>query len=473
MEGSPAEPPPAVSLVRALGDLVPPDRLTTNPATLEGLSRDQTSILQPGVPLAAAYPTTTDEVAAIVALCADLRVPIVPRGAGSGLAGGANASDGCLVLCLERMNRIVEIDVDDLTAVAQPGVLNAALAKAVAEAGLFYAPDPSSFEISSIGGNLATNAGGLRCLKYGVTRESVLELELVLADGSVLRCGKRSLKGVAGYDLVSLFVGSEGTLGVITEARLRLRPKPGDPGALIASFATLEAAAEAVATIGRSGAHPSVLELMDRTTVRAIEDWRRLGLDTDAAVTLIAGSDGPDQGRLDLDQIEASCKASGATDIVRSTDRLESEGLMAARRSALPALERMGSTLLEDVAVPRARMTELVSAIQAIGERHDVVIGTFGHAGDGNLHPTLVWERGDGDARLRAERAAEEILTMTLSLGGTLSGEHGIGQLKRDLLANELGPVGTRVTRSIKDALDPLGILNPGKVLPALDLSRR
>jgi glycolate oxidase len=405
-------------------------------------------------------------VAAIVRLCADFRVPIVPRGAGSGLAGGANASDGCLILCLERMDRIVEIVTDDLSAVVQPGVLNATLAKAVGEAGLFYAPDPSSFEISSIGGNLATNAGGLRCLKYGVTRESVLELEVVLADGSVLRCGKRSLKGVAGYDLVSLFVGSEGTLGVITEARLRLRPKPQDPGTLIASFATLEAAAEAVATIGRSGAQPSVLELMDRTTVRAIEDWRHLGLDTDAAVTLIAGSDGPDHGRVDLDEIEAACRSTGATQIVRSTDRLESEGLMAARRAAFPALERMGATLLEDVAVPRFRMTDLVSAIEAIAERHDVVIGTFGHAGDGNLHPTLVWERGDAEAQRRAEGAADEILRRTLALGGTLSGEHGIGQLKRDLLAQELGPVGTRVTRSIKDALDPLGILNPGKILP-------
>ena len=404
--------------------------------------------------------------AAIVRLCADFRVPIVPRGAGSGLAGGANASDGCLILCLERMDRIVEIVTDDLSAVVQPGVLNATLAKAVGEAGLFYAPDPSSFEISSIGGNLATNAGGLRCLKYGVTRESVLELEVVLADGSVLRCGKRSLKGVAGYDLVSLFVGSEGTLGVITEARLRLRPKPQDPGTLIASFATLEAAAEAVATIGRSGAQPSVLELMDRTTVRAIEDWQHLGLDTDAAVTLIAGSDGPDHGRLDLDEIEGACRSSSATEIVRSTDRLESEGLMAARRAAFPALERMGATLLEDVAVPRARMTDLVSAIEAIAERHDVVIGTFGHAGDGNLHPTLVWERGDAEAQRRAEGAADEILSRTLALGGTLSGEHGIGQLKRDLLAKELGPVGTRVTRSIKDALDPLGILNPGKILP-------
>jgi glycolate oxidase len=453
-------------LIRALGDLVPSDRLITNPSTLEGLSRDQTSILQPGIALAAAYPITTDEVAAIVGLCADRRVPIVPRGAGSGLAGGANASDGCLILCLERMNRIVEIDVDDLSAVVQPGVINATLAKAVGEAGLFYAPDPSSFEISSIGGNLATNAGGLRCLKYGVTRESVLELEVVLADGSVLRCGKRSLKGVAGYDLVSLFVGSEGTLGVITEARLRLRPKPQAPGTLIASFATLEAAAEAVATIGRSGAQPSVLELMDRTTVRAIEDWRHLGLDTDAAVTLIAGSDGPDHGSLDLDEIEGACRSTGASQIIRSTDRLESEGLMAARRAAFPALERMGATLLEDVAVPRFRMTDLVSAIEAIGARHDVVIGTFGHAGDGNLHPTLVWERGDAEAQRRAERAADEILRRTLALGGTLSGEHGIGQLKRDLLAQELGPVGTRVTRSIKDALDPLGILNPGKVLP-------
>jgi glycolate oxidase len=451
--------------ISELAAMLPADQVVTRPDALDGLSRDQTHVLDAGRPLAAAFPTSAAEVSAVLVLASRHRVPVVPRGAGSGLAGGANAVDGCLVLSTLRMDRIVEVDTDDLVAVVQPGVLNAALAAEVARQGLLYAPDPSSFEISSIGGNLATNAGGLRCMKYGVTREATLGVEVVLADGTILRTGRRTVKGVAGYDLVGLFVGSEGTLGVITEATLRLRPVPAAAGTLLASFAALSDAAEAVG--GMSGVSASVMELMDQTTIRAIEDWQHLGLDRNAAAVLIVRSDSGDFGRADLDAAEQACRASRATEILRSTDALESEGLMGARRAAFPALERLGITLLEDVAVPRGHIVELVAAVERLAVEHQVQIGTFGHVGDGNLHPTLIMPRGDEAARGRALAAADAIVGVTLSLGGTISGEHGIGVLKRDQLGRELGPEGIRVSWAIKKALDPLGIMNPGKVLPA------
>jgi len=451
--------------VSELAATLSPDQVVTRREALDGLSRDQTHVLSAGIPLAAAFPKSAAEVSAAVTLASKYRIPVVPRGAGSGLAGGANATDGCLILSMLRMDRILEINTDDLVAVVQPGVLNATLAAEVAKHGLLYAPDPSSFEISSIGGNLATNAGGLRCVKYGVTREATLGLEVVLADGTILHTGRRTVKGVAGYDLVGLFVGSEGTLGVITEATLRLRPAPPPAGTLLASFAALADAAEAVA--GMRGVSASVIEMMDQTTIRAVEEWQHLGLDTSSAAVLIVRSDAADFGRAELDAVELACQSSGATGILRSTNALESEGLMGARRAAFPALERLGITLLEDVAVPRGRIVELVAAVERIADEHQIQIGTFGHVGDGNLHPTLIIPRGDEAARGRALEAAEAILAVTLSLGGTISGEHGIGQLKRDQLARELGPEGIRVSWAIKNALDPLGIMNPGKVLPA------
>lgn len=461
--------PPArpTAFLADLAEQLPAERVVTRAETLEGLRRDQTPMVEAGMPLAAVFPTSTDEVATVLRLASQHRVPVVPRGAGSGLAGGANAVDGGIVLSLMRMDRILEVDRDDLVAVVQPGVLNATLGAAVAEAGLFYAPDPSSYEISSIGGNLATNAGGLRCLKYGVTREAALALEVVLADGSTARIGRRSVKGVAGYDLVGLFVGSEGTLGVITEATLRLRPAPLPAGTLLASFGRLADAAAAVAGMTEAGILPSVLELMDRTTIGAVEDWRHLGLDTTAAAVLIARSDSAAFGRAELDAAEAACRSAGAAELLRSTDARESEGLMDARRAAYPALERLGIALLEDVAVPRGQIVRLVEAVERIADEHQVQIGTFGHVGDGNLHPTLVIPRGDPAAEARARAAAEAILRQALALGGTLSGEHGIGLLKRELLGSELGTGGTRISHAIKQALDPLGILNPGKALPA------
>jgi glycolate oxidase len=453
------------AFVRELTEALGPDQVVTRAETLDGLSRDQTHVLDAGRPLAAISPASTSQVAAALALATRYRIPVVPRGAGSGLAGGANALDGCLIVSTLRMDRIVEINTDDLVAVVQPGVINATLASEVAKHGLVYAPDPSSFEISSIGGNLATNAGGLRCVKYGVTRDAALGLEVVLADGRILRIGRRTVKGVAGYDLVSLFVGSEGTLGIITEATLRLRPAGAPAGTLLATFGMLADAAEAVARM--SSVSASVMELMDETTTRAVEEWQHLGLDTRAAAVLIIRSDASDFGRADLDAAEQACRASGAIEILRSSDALESEGLMGARRAAFPALERLGVTLLEDVAVPRSRIVALVEAVQRIAAERRIQIGTFGHIGDGNLHPTLIIPRGDEDARRRALEAADAIVETTLALGGTISGEHGIGLLKRDQLARELGEEVMRVSIAIKSALDPLGIMNPGKVLPS------
>jgi glycolate oxidase len=452
------------AFIAELRGALSPGSVETRPETLEGLTHDQTHVLEAGKPLAAIFPTSTPEVSTALKIASSHRVPVVPRGAGSGLAGGANAINGCLILSTARMDRILEVDTTDLVAVVQPGVLNATLAGEVGRHGLMYAPDPSSFEISSIGGNLATNAGGLRCVKYGVTRESTLGLEVVLADGGILRTGRRTVKGVAGYDLVALFVGSEGTLGVITEATLRLRPAPAPAGTLLATFATLAAAAQAA--VGMGSVSASVVELMDQTTIRAVEEWQQLGLDTEAAAILIVRSDAADVGVVDLDAVELACRSSHASDILRSTDTLESEGLMGARRAALPALERLGITLLEDVAVPRRRIVELVEAVDRIAAEHQIQIGTFGHLGDGNLHPTLIIPRGDDAARARALVAAEAILEVTLGLGGTISGEHGIGILKRDQLARELGSEGMRISWAIKNALDPLGIMNPGKVLP-------
>jgi glycolate oxidase len=363
------------------------------------------------------------------------------------------------------MNRILELDRRGMFAVVQPGVINGSLKAAAAEQGLWYAPDPASWEFSTIGGNLATNAGGLCCVKYGVTGDAVLGLEAVLADASVVRTGGRTVKNVAGYDLTRLFVGSEGTLGVITEATLKLRPRPPKATTLVASFPTLVGAGAAVMDI-MADTRPSLLELMDRTTVRAVEAARPMGLDVEAAALLLARSDaGGEQGVAECARMLAACEANGATFVAHSADEAEGELLLGARRFAFPALERQGSTLLDDVGVPLSRIAELLAAVERIAEQREVLIGTFGHAGDGNMHPTLVFDRNDPDAVARARAAFDDILHVVLELGGTITGEHGVGTLKRPFIARQLGPETHRLHLAIKAAVDPLGILNPGKLL--------
>jgi glycolate oxidase len=455
----------SANLLDDLAGALPPEGIVTDPDVLEAHRRDQASWTTAGTARVLVRPGSTGEVQAVLRIASAHRVPVVARGAGSGLSGGANAVDGCIVLSLARMNRLLELDRRSLLAVVQPGVLNAAVKAAAAEHGLWYAPDPASWEFSTIGGNLATNAGGLCCVKYGVTGDSVLGLEAVLADGSAVRTGGRTVKNVAGYDLTRLFVGSEGTLGIITEATLRLRPRPPQATTLVASFPTLSAAGAAVTEI-MATTRPSLLELMDRATVRAVEAYRPMGLDAQAAALLLARSDtGGDQGVAECTRMAAACEAAGATFLAQTAEEAEGESLLGARRLALPALERQGSTLLDDVGVPLARIAELLAAVERIAERHAVLIGTFGHAGDGNMHPTIVFDQSDPEAVSRAQLAFDDILRVVDELGGTITGEHGVGLLKRPYLARQLGPQAMKLHIAIKSALDPLGILNPGKLV--------
>jgi glycolate oxidase len=446
---------------------VPGLRLLTDESDRETYRRDETAYLPAGLPGAVALPVDTAQVVGIVRTCMEFDVPIVPRGAGSGLSGGATGIEGALTVAFTAMDRILEIDPANLCVVTQPGVINARLKDAVAEHGLFYAPDPASFEMCSIGGNLGTNAGGLCCVKYGQTRESVLGLEVVMADGSVVRTGGKNIKDVAGYSLTHLIVGSQGTLGLITEATLRLRPAPPVRATLLAFFPTLESAGDAVAGIAAAGLSPVTLELMDRFTIRAVDDVHALGLDRDAAAMLMIESDLPAAAADDeLARAEAVCMGVGASTTVRSQTPAEADMLRQARRAAHWALEKLGEVKMEDVGVPRSRVPDMLRAVEAIAAKHDVRIGTFGHAGDGNLHPDLVLDRGDprGEAITKAVQA--DLYRAALDLGGTVTGEHGIGSARREWLEEQRGPEAVRVMRAIKTALDPQGLLNPGRVLP-------
>jgi glycolate oxidase len=452
--------------LEAIGTRLPGLRLLTDVADRETYRRDETPFIETGLPGAVVLPTTTAEVAELVRICAEFDVPIVPRGAGSGLSGGATGIDGALTIAFTAMDRIIEIDAPNLCVVAQPGVINARLKAAVAEQGLFYAPDPASYEMCSIGGNLGTNAGGLCCVKYGQTRDSVLSLEVVMADGSIIRTGGKNVKDVAGYSLTHLIVGSQGTLAIITEATLRLRPTPPPRSTLLAFFPTLESAGDAVAGIAAAGLSPVTLELMDRFTIRAVDDVHELGLDRDAAAMLMIESDLPGVAAVDeLERAERVCEGVGATTTIRSQTPAEADMLRQARRAAHWALERIGEVKMEDVGVPRSRVPDMLRAIEAIAVRHDVRIGTFGHAGDGNLHPDLVLDRGDPRAETVTKAVQRDLYQAALDLGGTVTGEHGIGSARREWLEQQRGPDAVRVMRAIKHALDPQGLLNPGRVL--------
>lgn len=394
------------------------------------------------------------------------RVPVVPRGAGSGLTGGSNAIDGSLVVCLERMREVLDVNISDGYVETQPGIMNTQLRDHVRESGLWYAPDPASKDFCSIGGNVNTNAGGLCCVKYGVTRDAVLGLEVVLADGRVTRLGRRTVKGVAGYDLAGMMVGSEGTLGIVTMARLRLRPLPPPATTAVAMFDDIAAAGRAVEKIMQR-LTPSMLELMDRQTIDIVERWRPMGLDTSAAAMLVAQFDTPGAaGEQEADALLEICARAGASETYRSEDEEQSEMLLGARRMAILAIEASGDWLLDDIAVPRSRLAEAMTRIQDIAAANDVTICTFGHAGDGNLHPTVVTPHGDEAAAARAFIAFDQMLYLALELGGTISGEHGVGLLKRASLASELDDVAIDLHARTKAAWDPQGILNPGKSLP-------
>jgi len=448
-----------VDPIDELRDQLPAGRLLTDVDVVEAYRRDEARLVEPGRPLGVVLAHDVGDVQTTLRWATRHRIPVVARGAGTGLSGGATAIDGCVVVSLAKMNAIVELNVDDQLAVVEPGVINADLQKAAAAHELMFAPDPASFEISTIGGNIATNAGGLRCVKYGVTREAVLGLEVVLADGRVLNTGRRTVKGVAGYDLTALFVGSEGTLGIVTQATVKLRPRPRmDPVTVVGVFASLASAGEAVNDVMSAGLQPSLLELMDNATIRAVDDWKHVGLDRTAAAMLIAQVD-VDHPREPALAIEKAFAAAGATYTAVSTDATEAAELLGIRRMTHWAIERLGMILTEDVGVPRSNLAQMLTRIEEIGAQYDVVIATVGHAGDGNLHPCIVIDSE------RAQQAAEAIYKVALELGGTITGEHGIGSLKRDWLPAEIGGVGMDVQRAVKATFDPVGILNPGKAI--------
>jgi glycolate oxidase len=448
-----------------LRDSLPADAVITDPELMQGYRQDEAKLAAGGMPLAVVQARSRDDVVHALRWATKYQVPVVPRGAGTGLSGGAASRSGGIVLSLAGMRRIREISPDELIAVVEPGVINADLGRAASEYGLFYPPDPSSFEISTLGGNVATNAGGLRCVKYGVTRDSVLGLEVVLADGRVIQTGGRTVKNVAGYDLTRLFVGSEGTLGIITAATLRLRPKPAvEPVTFVASFPVLADVGTAVSTIMRTGLAPSLLELIDNVSINLIEDHRRMDLDRSAAALLIGQSDSA-QADADVAAMAKCCTESGADLVVVSSDPAESEGLLEARRAHHWAVNARGDVLNDDVGVPRDRLAELLTGIARIAKEYDVVISTVGHAGDGNLHPTFIFPHGDESARQIAMVAAREVCRLAVSLGGTITGEHGVGSMKREWLAEQLDADTHDAHRLVKQAFDPLGILNPGKAI--------
>jgi glycolate oxidase len=388
----------------------------------------------------------------------------------SGLAAGCVPDSGGIALSLIRMNRILEIDPANMTATAEAGVITAYLQERVERMGLFYPPDPASIKHSSLGGNVANNAGGPRCLKYGVTADYVLGLTVVLPDGEVLQAGGKSIKNVTGYNLVQLFTGSEGTLGIITEVLVKLIRKPSYVRTALGIFPRLEDASRAVNDVLGSGVVPATLELMDETAVACIEEAMHLGLPLDKEALLILEADGNDEAAVlrEIETIAETCRQSGAAEVKIAQDEAERADLWRARRNLLPSLARRApNQLLEDVSVPRSAIPEMVQRVKEIARRYDLPVVIFGHAGDGNLHPTILFDMRNEAQWARVERAAAETFAAAIELGGTLSGEHGIGTLKRSYMEHALGAVSIGVQRKIKQALDPKNILNPGKMLPA------
>jgi glycolate oxidase len=447
-----------VDVLEALAGALSPGALVTDAGIMEGYRHDRAATAVTGQPVAVVRAADVADVAATLRVASRLRVPVVTRGAGTGLSGGSSAVDGGITLSTEHL-RECRIDPAAMTATVGPGLLNAEVKAAAAAHGLWYPPDPSSYEICSIGGNLATNAGGLCCVKYGVTTDYVLALQVVLADGRVVRLGGATIKDAAGYDLKRLFVGSEGTLGVITEATLRLRPAQAPVATVAATFDDVVTAGQAVTRIV-GAARPAALELMDRAAVGAVERVRPMGLDLGMAALVLAQSDA---GGDEIAQIAKACEEVGATYVAMTDDPDEGEALMTARRMAIPCVERLGTVMIEDVGVPVPRIPELLARVAEVAERHETAIPVIGHAGDGNFHPLVTFDPADAAASARAQQAFDEVMDLALDLGGTVTGEHGIGTLKARHLGTQLGPDVLDLSRTIKHALDPQGIMNPGK----------
>ena len=441
----------------ALGDNA---SLISDPEITATYSKDQ-------APFAAHQPAalvllakSTEEVSQAVTYANTYGIPVVARGAGSGLSGGANATSSSLVISLEKMNSIIDIDETNMIARVQAGVINLDLDKAAELKGLAYLPDPASRDWSTIGGNAATNAGGMCCVKYGVTSAHVRALTVVMADGQIVNLGSATKKAVTTLDLTRLMIGSEGTLGIITELVVGLAVRPDTPATIIATFPHIKSAAAAAAALLKF--KPSMLEIIDQTTLKAVESWHPLGFEIAGSVLLMQLDEDKDRA----DEVLKLCESFEMIDGAASTDAADAVEFIRVRKLAYPALERLGATLLDDVAVPISKIAELVERVEALSTKYDLTIGIFGHAGDGNMHPTIVHDHGDLKAQERAIAAFGEIVEIAQSLGGTASGEHGIGSIKQGFAAAELSPAVIELQRAIKKAFDPKGILNPGKKLP-------
>jgi glycolate dehydrogenase FAD-linked subunit len=452
-------------VIRELEAIVGAEHVRTAPGDVEPYARDATPAFR-AVPDGVVWPRTAEEVAAILKLATARRVPVVPRGAGSNLCAATVAERGGIVMVLTRMDKVLEVSAEELLARVETGVTTATLFDAAAAKGLLYAPDPGSRTVSTVGGNVATCAGGLRGLKYGVTRNYVLGATAVLPTGEIIKTGGRLWKDVAGYDLTRLLTGSEGTLGVLTEVTVALLPMPATSNTGVAYFPTLSDAGRAVDAIIGHGIVPATLEFLDAKCIGAVEQYARLGLRDDAGALLLFGDDGAqDVVDRNLERIGEQCTATGAMEVTLAENIARAQALLEARRCSLPALSRLGTmTILEDATVPRPRLAEMVDRIDAIAHAHDVPVATFGHAGDGNLHPTIVVDAHDDAAIKRAHEAFGEIFTAAIRMDGTITGEHGVGAAKLPYLTERLGADQMALLRRIKAAFDPAGILNPGKL---------
>lgn len=452
-------------LKRRLIEIVSPEHVLDSNEIQLAYSYDATPGFQ-SLPDAVVMPGSTEDVQKIVRLCNVTKTPIVARGSGTNLSAGTCPLHGGIVLSFQRMNRILELDEENLTVTVQPGVITQTLCDYVEQRGFFYPPDPSSMRISTIGGNIAENSGGLRGLKYGVTRDYVLGLTVVLGNGDIIRTGGKLAKDVAGYDLTRLIVGSEGTLGIVTEAILKLVPPPETKQTLLAVYDRMEKAAETVSEIIAQRIIPATLEFLDQATIEVVEDFAKVGLPTEAAAVLLIEQDGaPEVVDRDIQKIERICRDMGATSVERAASESEADALRTARRAALSACARKRpTTILEDATVPRSKVAEMVGAINDVAKKYGLSICTFGHAGDGNLHPTVLTDARDKDEMARVEQAFEEIFRKAIELGGTITGEHGVGAMKAPYLEWKIGKAGVHAMRAIKQALDPNHILNPGKL---------
>lgn len=451
------------NLLTELRDVLPEQRIKVDPDIVLAYSQDRAIFEGAGTAAVLVSPHSTEEVVAAVKAAVAANAIIVPRGAGTGLTGAANAIDGCMILSLHNMNQVVEVDRTNRMARVQPGTINSELKKAVAAEGMYYPPDPASFEMSSIGGNVATNAGGLCCVKYGVTRDYVIGLEVVLANGDVINTGRKTIKSTTGLDLTGLFVGSEGLLGIITEVTVKLEPLPEAPETAVAYFADLPSCGKAINAIFERGMQPTVMEILDRPSLKIVEQFFPMDLDTDAACLILMQSSTDDQP---IEDLVAVCTEFGSTDSMYTSDPNEGEMLLEVRRRVGPAVEKLEKAWLpEDIAVKRERLPELLAGVEAIAERHGLLIPTFGHAGDGNMHPNLIFNEHDPEEVETVRKAFAEIVHLALDLGGTLAGEHGVGTLKREFIQDEIDPIHLALQRQVKATFDPDNRLNPGKGL--------